>query len=1171
MKRQWTNEQRRAIEENGNLLVSAAAGSGKTAVLTERFVRLVAAGASVSEFLCVTFTNAAAAEMKKRVEAGLAAAAEAETDEKARIRLHAAARDAARANVSTLHSFCAEVLRRHFQEAGLDPAFRVADEAETLVMKQEAWDEVAEDRYADESGRFAALVDALGGNEQRAAELILGIYDFALAQPEPLPWLRDAVEQYQATPEALADSPAVAELLRRNRQALAAAADRLQGMRDTVAEDYPKLAAHLDEEVMIARGLLLHETRGAYAAALAGAGKPAQRISWKGVGEAEKKEIDAARKKLKDTIAKQQAEYATPLAVEAERLRAQYPLLLELYETVAALDARYAEAKDARSVIDYSDMEHKVLGLFQNEAVAGEYRRRFRYVFMDEYQDSNPVQERILSAILREDGLFLVGDVKQSIYRFRMAEPRLFMERYARYKAGRGGARIDLNANFRSSAAVVNAVNGLFSRIMTAEAAEVEYDEAAALVHGREDGGLPGGAELLIADMADRFTPDTDAEEEDAPEEEAAERPDAVALEAAMAAERIHALMETERIFDRDTGKKRPLRFSDFAVLLRSHRGVAELWTEALALAGVPAYAELTGGFFDAVEVRVFLALLRVIDNRRQDIALASVLRSPIGGFTTEEIARLRAEYGRDESGAQLACVDSLLRAAQYDTPLGVKAKTILKKLDAWRALSRLLSVEELCGYLLDETGYASFCRALPGGKQRLANLNTLVERARLYERSGVRGLPAFLSFMDKVVSTGTLGAAQTAGADVVRVMSVHRSKGLEFPVTIVAGMARPFNRAALSAPISADGLLGVGVKLTEGVFRRETLYKRAIAARAAAKDLAEEMRVLYVAMTRARDRLILLAALPNAERTVREAALPLSPARVSAAKSFAEWVLGAVLETEDGDALRKRYGLPWKKTGPGGWMQVSVRPAAGAALLDGRMQQGEYARFARMTRAEGGEFPARFARQYTYEADTVIPSRVTVTGLAGHEITMAEAPGFAEKDARLSAADRGTAAHTLLRAIALLPHTRESAAAEIARLEREGLLSREEAQAVSPARIAAFFASPLGRRLCAAGTVRRELAFNYRVSARHLLGADTDEPILLQGVIDCCFLEDGAWVLLDYKTDFVSPGTPPEEAAAKHARQVSLYAEALAALTGTPVREAYVCLLGTGANVRLL
>ena len=1172
MKNQWTNEQRRAIEADGNLLVSAAAGSGKTAVLTERFVRLVAQGASVSEFLCVTFTNAAAAEMKKRVEAGLLAAAENAPNEQARARLHAAARDAARANISTLHAFCTEVLHRHFHEAGLDPAFRVADDAEARVMKQEVWDEIAEERYAEEGGRFSALMDALGGNEAYASELILSLYGFALAQPEPLSWLEHATEQYRATPETLADSPAVSELLHRNRQTLAAAADRLQGMRDLVAEKAPKLAAHLDEEILIARGLLLHETRGAYAAALASAEKASSKASWKGLEPEERKAVEAARKKLRDTIEAQKQAYAVPLSVEAERLQAQYPLMRELYETIAALDARYAAQKADRSVIDYSDMEHKVLRLFQNEAIAGEYRRRFRYVFMDEYQDTNPVQEEIISAILREDGLFLVGDVKQSIYRFRMAEPRLFMDRYARYKAGQGGACLNLNANFRSASAVVNAVNAVFSRIMTAEAAEIEYDASAALVQGRTAGGAPGGVELLLADMADRFALDAAEEEtlqEDAQEEE--DRPDAVALEAAMAAERIHALMETERIIDRETGAERPLRFSDFAVLLRSHRSVAELWTEALALAGIPAYAELTGGFFEAVEVRIFLELLRVIDNRRRDISLAAVLRSPIGGFTTEEIAQLRATYGRDAAGAQLACVDSLAQAAHYDTPLGAKAKAMLQKLDAWRALSRLLSVEELCGYLLDETGYASFCRALPGGKQRAANLNALVERARLYEQSGVRGLSAFLAFMDKIVSTGTLGAAQTAGADVVRVMSVHRSKGLEFPVVILAGLARPFNRAALSAPISADGLLGVGAKLTEGIFKRETLFRRAIAARSAAKDLAEEMRVLYVAMTRARERLILLAALPDAERTVREAALPLSPARVSAARSFIEWILGAVLATEDGDGLRKRYGLPWKKTAPGGWMQVSVRPAVGSTLLDGRLTQDAYARFALKARAEGSMRPAWLDRQYAYEAATTLPSRVTVTGLAGHEITMAEAPAFVETDRRLCAAERGTAVHALLRAIALRPHTAQSVTAEIARLQSEGILSAAEAEAISPARIAAFFASPLGKRLSAATMVRRELEFNYRVSARHLLGVDTDEPILLQGVIDCCFLEGGTWVLLDYKTDFVAPGTLPEEAAAKHARQVSLYAEALAALTGTPVGEAYVCLIGIGANVRLL
>ncbi|MBE5784436.1 MAG: helicase-exonuclease AddAB subunit AddA [Clostridiales bacterium] len=1166
----WTNEQRDAITLDGNLLVSAAAGSGKTAVLTERFVRLVTEGASIGEFLCVTFTTAAAAEMKKRVEKRLTAAALAAEDEALRERLFTAARDTVRANISTMHAFCTEVLRRHFHEAGLDPSFRVADEAEIRVLKQEVWDEVAEARFESDTGTFQLLLEALSPREEEAAEEILKLYDFILAQPDPFGWLRTAAERYLADEDALAASPAMAELVKNAKRILLAAADRLQGLRDAYAAESPKTAAQLDEEIMAVRGLALQEGYDAYGEALR-LFPGFARISWKGLAETEKDRLSKAREGLKKLIREQQEMFARPLADAAAELKEQYPLMQELYCTVEALDKRYREVKSARSVIDYSDMEHMVLKLFRGDT-AEEYRRRFRYIFIDEYQDSNPVQEEIIAAIARKEGLFLVGDVKQSIYRFRMAEPRLFMDRYARYKAERGGKKIDLNANFRSAQRVVDAVNGIFSRIMSAEAAEIEYDGAAALVHGRQDGGISGAAELILADM--RALPagaEADEEGETPFDTDEDERPDAVELEAALAAERIHKLMETEMIPDRETGEMRPLRFSDFAVLLRSHKGVAGIWTETLTASGVPAYAELSGGFFDAVEVRIFMDLLRVIDNRRRDISLAAVLRSPIGGFTTEEIAALRVEYGRDENGEMPACADSLMKAARYDTPLGKKAEKILSDISRWQDLSRLLSVEELCGHILDETGYLRFLTALPSGKQRAANMEAFTERARLYERSGVRSLSSFLSFMEKVVGTGTLGAAETAGADVVRVMSIHKSKGLEFPVVIVAGLAKKFNRRGESALLTADGALGIAAKYEMRGIRQESVYRKAIAARMRMKNLAEEMRVLYVAMTRARERLILLSALPKAEKAVREAGFSLSRASVANAGSFIDWILGAVMATEDGDILRKHYGIPWKPAAPSMGIDVSLRAAAGSALLDHRMTEGAYARFVRSAETGGEDYRCLFESAYAFAADTVIPSRVSVTGLAGKEISMAEAPLFAAKDARFTAADRGTAVHTLLCAIPLAVHSTASMKAEIDRLVHAGILSPEEGAAIRPYRIASFFASAVGRRLIAAKEVLREQEFNYRVSARRLLGADTDAEILLQGVIDCCFMEDDGWVLLDYKTDYVPEGTDPRLAAAKHTEQLFLYAEALQALTGKPVKEGYVCLLNIGENVRML
>ena len=1176
----WTSDQRRAIEQQGDILVSAGAGSGKTAVLTERIVRLVREGLDVKELLCVTFTIAAANEMKKRIERALYEAAAAAKDEAEAARLNEAARESASASISTLHSFCTQVLRRHFNEAGLDPDFRVADESESALLRELAWDELCEARLSADTGAFSDLLEALGGDAP-AYEAVNGLLNFCRAQPDPWDFLARAQAKYETSAQELEQGDEAMELLLTTRREIVSKIAVLSRARDALAAGFALPAAFIDEELAHARMIAMQRTPGSLTRALET--KPhakGSRINWSGCPDALKLPADRARSDLKDTLAGEARFWLRGMEREAALLLRQRPLIAELFAAVIDFSERFAARKRLRSVIDYGDMEHFALALLKRESIAAEYRARFRFVFMDEYQDANAVQEEIIRALSNPGALFLVGDVKQSIYRFRLAEPALFLRRYRRYQDPACGCRIDLNANFRSAPGVIDAVNAVFSQLMNARSAELDYDESARLTHAREEQVPPAAhaAEFVFLDQLAPFPQEEEpAREESAAQEnadeaapESDEPPRALAeAEASLAAQRIRELMEHGSVFDPRTGQVRRPRYSDFAVLLRSYKNVAEDWLTTLSLEGIPAYGESAGGFFDALEVRLFMDLLRAIDNRRQSIPLAAVLRSPIGGFSTEELIELRTLYGEmDSSGARPVwrCFDSLARAAEDDTPLSQKARAFIENLTRWQELAGLMSVHALIGALLDETDYALFCRALPGGKQREANLEALCEMARLFEATGAAGLGAFLHYAEKLRSLGAAGTAHAVGADVVRVMSIHASKGLEFPFVFIGGLARRFNIDYKRNKLLCDPEFGVAVRFHMAGVRTQSLYARAIAARSANKSLAEEMRVLYVAMTRAREQLFLLCATPNGDRLLERAALT-APGDAQG-ESYAQWLLSCLLRAKEGEELRARYGLaPLPGSAPIG---IALTCALCPADAKGGARLDETA--CRRALGEAEPYPdaeALFSHDYAFCADTAVPSKVSVTGLSGHALNLTEAPDFLLA-ARMTSADRGTAYHALMQRMARSAQDENGVRAELSRLAGEGLLSAQQAQAVDPAEVAAFLSSPLGRRLRDAAHIRREVAFNISLPASALGLSTSDAPVILQGVIDCCFLEDERWVLIDYKTDGILPGVSAADAARKHARQVNLYAHALERLTGIPVKTRAVVLFSYRTAVEI-
>ena len=1138
----WTAEQRRAIETPGSLIVSAAAGSGKTAVLTERIARHILEGASPDDLLVVTFTRAAAAEMKKRIGDRLSAlAAQQQGDEAAR--LYAAAEGIGRANISTIDGFCSHVLRRHFDIAGLDPAFRAGEEAENLALRQEALEELMERYYAQKG--FSDLVDAFGEEAEFSAQF-LRLYEFIMAQPEPMEWLRGAIDKYDIAEDALPLCPAAEEYLKGLKVRLGAYMDILRSRRDEIAEDYPKTAAILDDDLTQLGGALLQKSLRGYANQLSACAFAT--FSMRGAEKSYSEYVKKPRDDMKKEVKKHIALSGKPTGRQAKLLAGIKPLLDMLYSFTGDFIALYSEKKEQAGIIDYADMEHIALRLLRLPAVAKEYRDRFSFVFIDEYQDCSPLQNALFSALARPDNLFIVGDVKQSIYGFRMAEPSMFTERIDEFS--RRDAALHLSANFRSSNEVIEGVNSIFTPIMTRETGGVDYDETARLVHGRRDAS-PGGTELHVIS---RSAP---LDAGDAADENAEEQLLAAEAEALFAAGRIRELLG-ESFTDRK-GNTRNYKYSDIVILHSSPKNVAEAWVRTLSREGIPVYAELTGGYFDAIEVQIFLNLLAIIDNPLQDIPLISVLRSPIGGFSTEELITLRADCREG------LFYEALKSGADKDTPLGHKAGGFLDRLAKWRAQGELYDITELIAMLLEDTGFENYVSALPGGQSRRANLEALIKNAGIYSNSG-HGIRGFLRFMEKARSGDSLGAAQIASANVVRLISIHKSKGLEFPAVILGGLSVNFNKKSRSSVLVLDSSLGIGLKAARGSSRELNLYHSAIAERIWRREISERMRLLYVAMTRASEKLIMLCSFREVEKGLAAGRIPVTPNTCAGAERFADWILPVLFSSPSGNPLREYLGMP--PLGGHKTILCSVHPTLQISALGAALPREEYLAFTRQAVEDGpGEYAELFAWRYPYGADTVLPSKISVSQLIGNLPELGQYPDFMRDSMAERAVSRGTAAHKLMEHLPIAKHTFASVNACLKELTDRGILTKKEAEGIYAANIVDFFSKGLGSRMLASPRVERELAFNHRVKANSVFDADTEETLLLQGIIDCCFIEGGKWVLMDYKTDYVPKGRA-KEVAMSHAKQLRLYKSALEELTGIPVKECWIHLLSTGESV---
>ncbi|WCN36376.1 helicase-exonuclease AddAB subunit AddA [Aneurinibacillus uraniidurans] len=1250
----WTDEQWSAIAARGShILVAAAAGSGKTAVLVERIIRRIADESdpiNVDNLLVVTFTKAAAAEMRQRIGEKL----EEAVREQSSLYLRRQLALLPRASIMTLHSFCMEVLQRYYYFIDLDPSFRIADETEAQLLRQEALDGLFDEQYVAEDTWFFRLVDsyATDRGDEALQALVQRLYDFARSHPDPDQWLHDMAAMYEArTPEEFYEQKWFQALTRDVQLELAGIEALLTRAVDLAQENggpAPYLA-NLTPELTMVQGLIAASERSwaeladEFAAAVFGRLKACRGDQYdatlvqkaKDVRELAKKRLEKLRGEL----------FAMTLEEQFVTNQELSPLIGKLVDIVQTFGMRYAALKKEKGLVDFSDLEHYCLqilrapdskpGELAPSAAALDYRAQFGEVLVDEYQDTNGVQETIVRLVSRSgDGeagnLFMVGDPKQSIYRFRLAEPDLFLSKYKSFQPDGtgGGRRIDLAKNFRSRQEVLDGANFVFHQIMSEDAAEIDYDTKAALVFGFENypemDGLDTSVEVMLIDRHEADAEEaswTDDDESDV-EETASDVLDTaelenVQLETRLIAEKIKSMIAAgHQVYDKQTKAMRAMQYRDVVVLLRATSQWAPVMTDEFKALGIPAYAELATGYFTATEIEVMTSLLHVIDNPYQDIPLAGVLRSPLVQLTAEELANIRLA---DKNGAYYDALLAYVQMEEADPVLRTRLTSFLQKLETWRTKARQGALSTLIWDVFRDTGFYDFAGGLPGGKQRQANLRALYDRACQYEATSFRGLFRFLRFMERMQDQGgDLGTARSLGEqeDVVRIMTIHKSKGLEFPVVFVAGLSKQHNFMDLNRAFLLHKDLGFGPKYIDPDRRISfpSLPYAALRRRMRMEQLAEEMRVLYVALTRAKEKLILVGTAKNLQASIEKWTQLMDtphwnlPAyELVAGKTYLDWIGPALMRHDAADGLRDAIDCaerpPADIAAHRSRWTITCRTAS--SLLAGTSaEQEERTELARAVQngervsVSGGhaaDVVARLTWKYDHEAATVFLPKQSVSELKRRKQAALEQqeagwqapawmPGLFKSDVaprpqfltrkELNAAERGTVMHTVLQQ---LPHGIEPDEGLIRefidRLVGRELLTETEANGIDVGLIVSFLTSPIGQKLRTHEPARvyREQVFTLSIPAREAYGeewpAAEEESVLVQGVIDCLIDEGDGWIVLDYKTDRTE-GLTDELLLARYQEQLTYYARAVEQITGGSVKEKVLYFLDGGRTL---
>ena len=1184
---QLTDSQRTAVEDRGGrVLVSAAAGSGKTKVLVERLFRRVLGEerADLDDFLIITFTQAAAAELRERIAQELGRRMAEDPGDR---HLQRQLLLVYQTDIKTIDSFCTALLRENVhlldlgEQGGLTADFRVLDEGEAELLRQRVLPRVLESFYTGMTPGQTQLADCFGfGRDDRGLEeLVLELHSKVQSHAYPHRWLEEQRQSWASLPEDGGETEFGRALLARLARKARHWADLLTRAGEELRSD-----GALEKAYGPAFASGTAQLEALAEAAETGWDAAAGRLpDFPRLSPARKCEDPALKEKMQtlwNRCKKESAAFCAILettgAETGEDLRRSAPAMEALLALCVDFSAAYQQEKLRRNVTDFSDQEHYAVRLLLGEdgrptPLAAVMSERYLEVMVDEYQDTNQVQNCIFDALARGGrSLFTVGDVKQSIYRFRLADPTIFLEQYRRYpdaaEAEEGEPRrILLSQNFRSRKEVLDAANFVFSAIMSREMGEVEYGEAERLYFGAAY--LPPREDCLT-EFHLLLPPQDDGEAEKVP---------AALLEARMAADRIASLLsEGFPVTDEDSGELRPCRAEDIVILMRSPGPRLRHYARALTERGIPCATQENEDFFSAMEVAVMCSLLEILDNPRQDVPLIAVLRSPLAGFSPDRLALIRGRHPEGDFYEALAAF------GEED------CEEFLTRLADLRSLARDMSVHRLIWRIYNQWNVLGVFGAMSGGGRRRENLVALYEHAKSFESAGYKGLFAFVTHLRRLLESGeqpvTASGASSGG---VQIMSIHKSKGLEFPIVLLTDLGKRFNRADLQTPVLVHPRLGLGplyIDLDRRI-RYPTIAREAVSGLVSRESRSEEMRVLYVGMTRAKEKLILTASMPAAGRRMKElgalSALPVPAETVDGGRSMAEWILLPLLRRQEAAPLRDLAGQEaedFSFTEDTSWQVFLHEDAPGICLPAGTEAGGNSA-------ADAPALPVnREALDfvYPYAAACTAPTKITATQLKGREKDREivqetiqpyvrrdfSAPRFLSGRRPLTGAERGTATHLVMQHLPLEEDTDVGAVVEDLAARR--FLTREQAEAVDQAAVRRFLASPLASELRKADRVEREFRFSLLMPGeKYFPELDGGEEVLLQGVVDLFAVRDGGVTVVDFKTDYVTEDTLPEKIA--HYRpQLEAYSAALERILELPVKHRILYFFCAGQAVEV-
>ena len=1174
--KKWTESQKNAISaRNGTILVSAAAGSGKTAVLVQRMVERLTDKKNPSDadrLLIVTFTNAAASEMRERISRRID---ELLSDDPLNRNLQRQQILLTKANISTIHSFCSDLIHEYFYKLDVSSEFRIADEHEMMLLRDEAIDRTLEEYYQKGSKNFYLAVETFSGtkDDKRFVSTVKALYDFINSHPYPEIWLDRKLADYQDVHD-VNDTSWANIILSYAKSAI----DFCLGLTDLSID----ISCEDEKLYKTFEPVLSSDREGLSNINFSNWDTVYKRLNFfefktlrapRGYADDPiKLRVAENRKQVKESIKKLQKIFSVDEKKCMDDLQSLSPIIRELFSVVKDFGRHLKILKSERNVLDFVDLEHLTINLlsrpkedgFEKTEEALSIGELFDEIMVDEYQDTNETQDTIFRALSNDEkNLFVVGDVKQSIYGFRQAMPEIFLrrkEKYEKYNPSTDAypARIVLDSNFRSREGITDAVNFVFKQLMSKDVGDVNYsDEEKLTAAASYEKKNTADMELHLIDLSNSFSDDMDV------------------FEAKYIADIIKKKISSgEKVKDADG--YRELKLSDICVLLRSANVHAANFVRELEKNEVPACSDSNGGLLSFTEVSTIISLLRIIDNPVQDIPLLSVLMSPLVMLSPDDAAEIR--LANREVPLYFALKDY---ANERNSDV---IKKFLTQLEEYRYLAATLSCSQLVSLIYTQTNFESMVQTMKNGKQKLANLRMLLEHIKAYESSGQNSVSGFIRFIDRLQEQNSdLMAPSVVSdfADAVRVLSIHKSKGLEFPVCIIANGSRKFNKEKGDVLLHSE--LGVGVKLrdTKKMYAYNNFVRNAILLELDKNAMSEELRVLYVAMTRARENLIILCSFKDVEKTIISLANKvclnekISPQTVKSASSFSDWIIMCALKHKDGEVLRKIADIGSKEIieceHPWDVKIVSVDENDVVPVKNNFESESKEKVIDQDLLRTMSE---RFNYEYKFKKLSGIPAKVSVSEIAhrdlepDEEVTLSR-PSFVSERG-MTATEKGTALHEFMQ-FADFKKAAKSLKDHVDELVQKGFLTQKQSEVINFKKVSTFLKSDVAKRITKSDNVLREFRFTINMDVNEFKNGlnlkNKTEYVILQGAIDCAFEENGKFVIVDYKTDHISS---MDELSKKYKRQLELYKRALEECTGKEVSQCIIYSLHLGKSIRV-